>query len=375
MQKIIKIGQALIKIMKEDIFFSIGLFLALGSCVFHTPKFEYIDLKVLITLFNLMLIVKAFEHINLLDSIAVALLQRSGNSRKIFFVLLSACFFSAMFVTNDVALITFVPLTLIIGRKAHMKVGTVVILETIVANIGSVLTPMGNPQNLLLFSYYDLDIVQFLKVVAPLAIFGWLWVLLLNSREKKVQLSLDFSSILIKSKKQLFIWLALFVLVVLSILGFVNYWIAFLCVMVIALVLNKKLIAQVDYVLLATFLCFFIFIGNISNMETVQDFMRGYLGSETSVYIAAVLLSQLISNVPCAILLCNFTEHWQELLMGVNVGGMGTLIASLASLISYKLYIRENIWDRNNYLVRFSIYNFVSLVVFAVLDFFILHIV
>jgi Na+/H+ antiporter NhaD/arsenite permease-like protein len=375
-EKILKAGNPIMRIpeiLKKDMVFTISLVLALGSCVLNTPRLHYLDFKVLISLFNLMVIVKAFERINFLDSVAITLLQKCSNSRRVSLVLVASCFISAMFVTNDVALITFVPLTLIISKKADIKVGKMVILETIAANLGSALTPMGNPQNLYLYSFYDLNILSFMSVVTPLVLLGGLWIYTLNHRIKRVELFLDLESVEIKDKKQLYIWTSLFALVIFSILGLVNYFITLLVVIIFTIRINKDLLADVDYILLGTFVCFFIFIGNVSNIQGIQNIMSGYLNSSKATYSLSVLLSQFISNVPSAIFLASFTTHWRELLMGVNIGGMGTLIASLASLISYKIYTNENPGDGKAYLMKFNVYNFVSLGVFFVLGILILH--
>lgn len=352
------------EILKKDMVFTISLVLALGSCFLNIPRVEYLDFKVLISLFNLMIIVKAFEKINLLDSIAITLLKKCSNSRRVSFVLISSCFIGAMFVTNDVALITFVPLTLIISKKANINVGKTVILETIAANLGSTLTPMGNPQNLFIYSFYNLNIFSFMGVVTPLALLGGLWIYLLNYRVKSINLSLDLGNVKIKDKTQLYIWTTLFILVILSILGLVNYYLTLIVVVLVTMRINKVLLAKVDYILLGTFVCFFIFIGNASNIDGIRNVAGDYLSSGNTTYTSSVILSQFISNVPSAIFLASFTNHWKELLMGVNIGGMGTLIASLASLISYKIYTNEKPEDGKKYLIKFNAYNFVSLGVF-----------
>jgi Na+/H+ antiporter NhaD/arsenite permease-like protein len=361
------------EILKKDMVFTISLVLALGSCALNIPRVEYLDFKVLISLFNLMIIVKAFERINLLDSIAITLLKKCSNSRRVSLVLISSCFIGAMFVTNDVALITFVPLTLIISKKANINVGKMVILETIAANLGSTLTPMGNPQNLFIYSFYNLNILSFMSVVMPLVLFGGLWIYMLNYRVKSIDLSLDIDNVKIKDKGQFYIWTALFVLVILSILGLANYYITLLVVVIATMKINKELLVNVDYILLGTFVCFFIFIGNVSNIEGIRNIMGGYLNSGNATYTSSVILSQFISNVPSAIFLASFTTHWKELLMGVNIGGMGTLIASLASLISYKIYTNENPGEGKKYLVKFNVYNFVSLGVFFIMGILILN--
>lgn len=170
------------KIFRRDIVFTISLVLALLSCFLYAPKLQYIDFKVLASLFNLMIVVKAFETLKLLDKFAVSILNKCGNSRRISFVLIMLCFFSSMLITNDVALLTFVPLALIIGKKSDIPMAKTIIFQTLAANIGSSLTPMGNPQNLFIFSHYGLTAAQFFSTVILFVVSGGVWLYLLNKR-------------------------------------------------------------------------------------------------------------------------------------------------------------------------------------------------
>jgi Na+/H+ antiporter NhaD/arsenite permease-like protein len=158
--------------LKKDLVLTISLSLAILSCFIHPPKWAYINFKVLVSLFNLMLAIKAFEDLKLLDKFAVTILNKCSDSRMLSAILILLCFFTSMFVTNDVALITFVPLTLIISNKTQLNMMEIIILQTIAANIGSSLTPMGNPQNLFIFSYYEIKPLQFLTTVLLLAVVG-----------------------------------------------------------------------------------------------------------------------------------------------------------------------------------------------------------
>lgn len=346
---------------KKDAVFTISLMLALISCFFYTPKLEYIDFKVLFSLFNLMLVVKAFEELKILDKVAITIVNKCSNYRRISLVLILLCFFSSMFITNDVALITFVPLALIIGKKTGSSMLETVILQTLSANIGSSLTPMGNPQNLFIFTYYRLSAGEFFTTVGLLVAAGGIWLYLLNIRIKSVSTDIKLSSIKIENKRDTVCWATVFCIITASILGVINYYIALVITLLAVVLLNKKLIMKIDYLLLITFICFFIFIGNISNIEVLHGFISERLKTTTSVYFSSIISSQFISNVPSAILLSNFTSNWVPLLLGVNLGGMGTIIASLASVISYKLYIKDNEQESKNFIIKFSFYNFISL--------------
>lgn len=359
--------------IKRDIVFTASAVLAIASCFITTPKIEYIDFKVLACLFNIMIIVKAFEKLRLLEKVSVSILNSCSGSRTVSLVLILLSFFSSMIFTNDVALLTLVPLTIIIGRKSDLDIMPIIIMQTLAANIGSSLTPMGNPQNLYLFSTYDLKALQFFTTVGAFAVTGLIWLLFLNRRNPEAKLEISLDPVKIADKRLAFFWGVIFSVIVLSVFGIVDYKIAFALTAVSALIVDRRLLLKADYPLLLTFICFFIFIGNVSHIPAVNSIMKGLLNSGTSAYFGSIVLSQVISNVPSAILLSGFTSHWRELLLGVNVGGMGTIIASLASVISYKLYIGEKPKNSGKYMLKFSIYNFVSLALFTVINYLLLR--
>lgn len=349
--------------LKKDMVFTISFVLAVASCFFHTPKLEYIDFKVLVSLFNLMLAIKAFEELRVLDKFAVGILNRSKNSKTVSVILVSLCFFSSMIVTNDVALLTFVPLTLVISQKTKFNMMETVILQTIAANLGSSITPMGNPQNLYIYSFYGLKALPFFSVVILLGVLGFGLLFFSMYKVKKQDLSVDLSPIKISNPKQAALWGAVLAMIILSIFGLVSYIFAFVVTVIAVIGFNANLFKKIDYQLLLTFICFFIFIGNVSSIGTVRTFASTSLNDAASVYFSSIFLSQFISNVPASILLSKFTAEWKPLLLGVNIGGLGTIIASLASVISFKLFSLANPQDTKKYLVKFTIYNFSFLVI------------
>lgn len=361
---------SVITVLKRDFVLTTSLILALASCFAAQPNIRYIDFKVLVCLFNLMLVVKAFEELQLLDKFAVDILNRCTDSRKVSLLLIVLCFFTSMFITNDIALITLVPLTLIIGRKSNINVITTIILQTMAANIGSSLTPMGNPQNLYIYSYYKLTSAQFFAPVALFAGLGLVWLYILNYGNHNMKLDIALDKIKILDKTKAVIWGVLFIIVILSVFGVINYLAALFTTLMVTLLVNRKLIYKIDYLLLITFVCFFIFIGNISSIHMINSYMRESINTGSATYFKSIALSQIISNVPCSIFLSRFTSHWKELLAGVNIGGMGTIIASLASVISYKLFIEENPDKSKTYIIKFTIYNFISLVLFSLINYF-----
>ena len=352
-----------IEFLKKECVLVIAVTLAILSSFISIPKLSYIDFKVLILLFNLMVVVAAFKELKVLDSIAIGLLKKCNTYTSISLALVFITFISSMIVTNDVALITFVPLSIVIARKANINVLKIVVFQTLAANLGSSFTPMGNPQNLFIYSFYNLSPIDFFKITLPIVILAVLFLVLLVFKDKKMNLSLDFEDVKIDNKRDVYLFGGLFLIILLSVFHVIDYKVTFLITIVMVLILNKKLFSQVDYSLLITFIGFFIFVGNISTMDVVKNFMEGILNSPKSTFLASVLSSQVISNVPATMLLSGFTNHFKELLLGVNIGGMGTLIASLASVISYKIYTSE--FGNDNYMKSFTFYNILGLIIFV----------
>lgn len=352
-----------IEFLKKECVLVIAVTLAILSSFISIPKMSYIDFKVLILLFNLMVVVAAFKELKVLDSIAIGLLKKCNTYTSISLALVFITFISSMIVTNDVALITFVPLSIVIARKANINVLKIVIFQTLAANLGSSFTPMGNPQNLFIYSFYNLSPIDFFKITLPIVILAVLFLVLLVFKDKKMNLSLDLEDVKIDNKRDVYLFGGLFLIILLSVFHVIDYKVTFLITIVMVLILNKKLFSQVDYSLLITFIGFFIFVGNISTMDVVKNFMEGILNSPKSTFLASVLSIQVISNVPATMLLSGFTNHFKELLLGVNIGGMGTLIASLASVISYKIYASE--FGNDNYMKSFTFYNILGLIIFV----------
>lgn len=359
----VKKKSSFIEFLKKECVLVIAVTLAILSSFISIPKISYIDFKVLILLFNLMVVVAAFKELKVLDSIAIRLLKKCNTYTSISLALVFITFISSMIVTNDVALITFVPLSIVIAKKANINVLKIVIFQTLAANLGSSFTPIGNPQNLFIYSFYNLNPIDFFKITLPIVILAVLFLVLLVCKDKKINLSLDLEDVKIDNKRDVYLFGGLFLIILLSVFHVIDCKVTFLITIIMILLLNKKLFSQVDYSLLITFIGFFIFVGNISTMDLVKNFMEGILGSPQSTFLSSVLSSQVISNVPATMLLSGFTNHFKELLLGVNIGGMGTLIASLASVISYKIYTSE--FKNENYMKYFTFYNILGLVIFV----------
>lgn len=339
--------------------FCLSLLLAVVTSGITVPRPDYIDWKVIACFFDMSAILIALEQMHVLDNAAVRILKVFKNERSLSLALVGITTISAMFITNDVALLTFVPLTLTIARKADIKPGYVIILQTLGANIGSGLTPIGNPQNLFLFNRYHISLSHFILLMFPFVLLGILWLWLLNFHIKKRPLQFELEHVKPSCNVKLVLYSILFILVVLSVFHILHYRLVTALLVLTVLMLDHKLLFKVDYCLLGTFICFFIFCGNLSHLSILNQLLHRCLQSSANSYFISIILSQFISNVPCAILLGHFTTHWQAVLLGVNIGGMGTLIASMASIISYRLYKRA--FPGQAYVRKFLVCNFASL--------------
>lgn len=378
----------IITFIKKEPVFCAACLLMLASAFFIKPNigyFEYIDYKVLALLFCLMAVVAGLKEMGLFDRIASALSRKVTTVRGLTLLLSLVCFFVAMVITNDVALITFVPLTVLMlkGQK-EADVIRAVVIETIAANLGSCFTPIGNPQNLFLYGFGNYEVGQFLWDMLPVVAVSLVAVVglalatsgdtlkvgaqsaeaideiqgeLIGPEEVNVKPTLPMA--------KLIMYVALFVICLLEVFHVLHYLIVLAVVFIALIIFDRRILLKVDYMLLATFVAFFVFIGNLGQMESVRTLLEQLLaGREIVVGIAA---SQVFSNVPAAMLLAEFSTDIKGLLWGVNIGGLGTLIASMASLISYKIYANRKEAQCGKYMGWFSLYNFGLLVLFVVL--------
>lgn len=335
--------------------------LAAVSSLAAIPKAEYIDWHVLVLLYCLMLIVGGLKKRRILDHCAVRLLQKCVSLRQITAALLLVTFVSSMLATNDVALITFVPLTLIIGREVGLDVGKIIIWQTLAANLGSMLTPMGNPQNLFLYARYNFEIITFLKVtLLPTCLAGGMLAVLLLRQQDRA-LKVDLAAVKVERGWDLGVLALLFLLCVAAVFHWFDHWLLLAITVTAVLVLDRGLFRQIDYSLLITFGGFFIFIGNLTQFDFLNIIRDSFLGSAAGTYFSGIAASQFISNVPAAMLLAAFTQQKEALLLGVNIGGLGTLIASMASVISYKLFAEAYPAQVRHYLLLFLYYNAIGL--------------
>lgn len=356
--------------IKKEAVLCIALGLAVLS-VFWQPVdreyLEYIDWDTLMLLFCLMAAMAGFQRLGVFQRIGDALLAAVTNTRSLLLILCFLPFFFSMFITNDVALITFVPFGMIVLQMCGKEklVIPLVVLQTIAANMGSSLTPIGNPQNLYLYSKSGAKVGDFLLWMLPYTLVTGIciWLAVLFQKKEQVDYKPEKSGAVWGKKRKFYFisYAVLFLFCLLSVAKVLPPLVLFLMVLAFFLVADRKILWCIDYALLGTFIGFFIFIGNLGRLPAFRDFFAWILtGHET---LAGVISSQVISNVPAALLLSGFTDKWESLVVGTNLGGLGTLIASMASLISYKQMVRQYPGLKGKYFLYFTLGNVGMLVI------------
>lgn len=347
--------------VKQELTLCAAFLAAFVSCFFVPPDgayWGYLDFRTLALLYCLMVVVAGLRHAGAFTVLAHRLCAKAGSVRAMGLTLVLLCLFSAMLITNDVALLTFVPFAVVVLGMAHQEKELiwVVVLQTVAANLGSVLTPVGNPQNLYLYSRFDLSMADFLSATGPLWLMSLLAVILLSLRLPGDRVKVFLGEAPGMDKKGLALYFALFLLCLLVVLRLIRWqWMLGILVLTL-LILDRRRLLKADFLLLLTFVCFFVFSGNLARIGAVEALLRRLLAGRE--LLTAALTSQVISNVPAALLLSRFTEAARELLLGVNIGGLGTPVASLASLISLKLYSHSQHASTGKFLAMFSLVNF-----------------
>ena len=366
----------IIQTLKKETVLCVAALLAVLSMFFIPPDAVYggyLDYRVLALLFCLMTIMQGFQRTGLFAALGNRLLRRVSTTRQLTLVLVLLCFFTSMWITNDVALLTFVPFTILILKIAGLKKHLIPILclQTIAANLGSMLTPVGNPQNLYLYSISKMSLMQFLEIMAPLSGISLVVIVILCLLQKQESVEIRQDWQIGQNRKEQSgrntglengILAVLFACSLLSVFRILPWQILLaltllVCIGISLLCKEVYLPLRADFGLMLTFVAFFVFIGNMGRMEAVRELLVKVLqGREL---LLSFTCSQVISNVPAAILLSGFTDQYEALLQGVNIGGLGTLIASLASFISYKFFAAEATekGEKGRYLLIFTAWN------------------
>lgn len=349
---------------------TIALLVALITMVIVPPDltyFDYIDFKTLFCLFATLLVVCALKNIRFFTFISRKIVHATPNLRICILALLYITFIGSLFIANDMALITFLPLGYFVLSDTgnHKYMAWVFVLQNIAANLGGMLTPFGNPQNLYLYTKFNIPTLEFMGIMVLPFLLAVLMLTLSVLFFPKTKMTLTVGEDKIEFKpKRTAIYIVLFLVSILAVFSVVHYLIATAIIAVGIFIADKKAFLKVDYPLLLTFLMFFIFAGNMSRIDVIRDFMSGLL--EKNTLIVSALSCQVISNVPSAVLLSQFTDNYRSLLLGVNIGGTGTIIASLASLITFSEFSRYQPENKKKYFGIFTLLNVIFLIVLLI---------
>ena len=360
------LGEKTVKVIKNNVVLSIAILAATITSVIVPPDkayLEYFDFKTLSCLFSVLAVVCALRNIRFFYTVAKEIVRRFRNTKIAILALVYITFIGSMLIANDMALLTFLPLGYFVldTTKKRKYLAFTFIMQNIAANLGGMLTPFGNPQNLYLYSKFEINDLEFVQIMLPpfvvaVALITLCCLIFVKSEPLEID---DEPTHLPKGRVA--IYLVLFAISIMMVFRFMPYQIGLIIVTVALLFLDRRALLRVDYGLLFTFVFFFIFAGNMGRIDAIREFFSGLLDINTLVFSAASC--QVISNVPSAVLLSQFTDNYRALLLGVNIGGAGTLIASLASLITFKEYTKQEPGKVFSYILKFSAFNFSFLII------------
>ncbi|BBF43545.1 anion permease ArsB/NhaD-like [Lachnospiraceae bacterium KM106-2] len=350
----------LIQFFKRQFVLTIAILAMIVTCLFVPVDHAYLgyfNLRTLATLFCTLAVVAAFSHIHVFEILSKNIVLKLHNLRNATLGLVFITFFGSMLLANDMALLTFLPLGYYVLNSTENKqaMGFTFIIQNIAANLGGMVTPFGNPQNLYLYSYFKIDTMEFVKIMLPSFLAATVLIVVCCLFVKPTPLTLKNDEDYVLDKKNTLIYSVLFVASILIVFRVVPYILGTAVITIALLFLDKDSIKEVNYPLLATFCVFFVFSGNMARIPAVSAFFEYLLPKNTLLF--GILSCQVISNVPSAVLLSHFTGDYASLLPAVNIGGCGTLIASLASLITFSEFKKHQPEKAKGYVVLFSVIN------------------
>lgn len=359
----------IVSFVKNNTVLCIAALAAVVTAFIVPPDVQYLsyfDVKTLTCLFCVLAVVCAFKNINFFYILAQKIVKSFKSTRRAILALVYITFIGSMLIANDMALLTFLPLGYYIlsttGQSKHMAF--TYIMQNIAANLGGMLTPFGNPQNLYLYTKFQIPNGEFVQIMFLPFIVSVLLITVCCLCVKDEPLVIREAPSTLPVKRVV-LYSLLFTLAIAIVFRGIPYYIGLIVIPAVLLFADRKALKAVDYPLLFTFVFFFIFAGNMARIDAVKNLFAFLMEKNTLLF--SVLSCQCISNVPSAILLSQFTQNYRDLLIGVNIGGVGTLIASLASLITFREYTKHNPGKTGYYMAMFSGFNFAFLVILVII--------
>ncbi|MCF6515732.1 carboxylate transporter [Lactobacillus sp. S2-2] len=339
------------------------LFTLIITCLtlfFGTPAISSIDWHTIISLTSLLICVELLSETQILNNLSIRISNHASNTKILSLLLITLSFFGSMILTNDVSILVIIPIAIKIFNQIGIKYYFPVTLIIIAANLGSSITPFGNPQNIFLISKYNLTIQNFLKISIPIGIISFILIIISITTIKQNKFKPIEKNIYQIKYSKIFLSLITLLIVLLGIFKIIPILFSLLFTILISSTINYKIFKKIDYRLIVTFILFFIAISNLTNSNLISHLLENLITSNQALKTTGLLLCQVISNVPTTILLSNFTNNYELLYQSVTIGGLGTLIASLANLLALKQII---IYDKNKHIIKFIIYfSFINLI-------------
>jgi len=362
---------SMVLILKKQVVLTIATIAMLVTCLFVPVDAAYLDYfnwRTLATLFCTLAVVAAFSHIHVFEILSKNIVLKLHNLRNATLGLVLITFVGSMLLANDMALLTFLPLGFYVLNSTDNKqaMAFTFIMQNVAANLGGMVTPFGNPQNLYLYAYYNIETLEFIKIMLPTFIAATILILLICCFVKPIPLELKKDNEYKLDIKRTVIYSILFICSLLIVFRVIPYLLGTIVITVILYMMDREAIKEVNYPLLATFCVFFVFSGNMARIPMVNAFFSEVLPINTLLF--GILSCQVISNVPSAVLLSHFTSDYQSLLAAVNIGGCGTLIASLASLITFTEFKKHNPNQVKSYIIKFSVINFSFVIILYIVQ-------
>ncbi len=332
-----------LEFFKTNFIFTVAIIAALISCFFVPIDKEYLgyfDIDTIACITLLLLVIAGFSNIQFFQKVARWLVKKFKNTRSIIMCLIFVTYVSALVNANDMSLLTFLPLAYIVLKYTdNLKyVAFTFIMQNIASNLGGMITPIGNPQNLYIYSFYDMNLLEFFKIMAIPTLIALVLIVVVCMFVKKEPLKFEDSEETKFNVTKAIIYGVLFCITIAVVLGFIPWWIASIIILITMAICDIKTYLKVDYTIPLTFVAFFIFSGNLSRIPAVINLMESFINEYT--FITAYISCQFISNVPTAVLLSKFTTNYPHLLVSVNVASLGIIFSSLSGVISLKEYIK-----------------------------------
>ena len=356
----------------------ISALVALVTMFFVPPSIEYLDYfnwHTLACLFSILAVIAAIDSSGLLEFVAHSLAEHAKSTRTLVVALVLVSLVCSMFLSNDMTLVTVLPLALILLKSVNREseIPFAFIAITLAANSGGMLLPFGNPHNLYLYSLFGVDFGDFIAVMAPPLILSASLLLVRCFFVKKAEFHYKKPESVRLSKPRVVIYVVLFALCIAMTIDAVPFLMGMVVIVVVLAITDRRVFAKTDYALVMTFVCFFIFSGNIAQIPAISSFFESVLDS-CGAFITSLVSSQIISNVPSAIILSHFSNDWAGIVLGTNVGAVGTPIASLATLITLRQYQKSGLGNNGAFIARFEVYNFATLIIVALFEIFIMQV-